>query len=109
MWRTARVSVVFPTYNERDSIREAIQEFLANGHVDEILVVNNNAAAGTDDEVALAAEDAREAAPHAEVRVVRETRQGYGWAIRRGFADATGDLIVVSEPDGTFRGHDVVK
>ena len=109
MWRTARVSVVFPTYNERDSIRAAIQEFLANGHVDEVLVVNNNAAAGTDDQVALAAEDARTAAPHAEVRVVRETRQGYGWAIRRGFAEATGDLIVVSEPDGTFRGHDVVK
>ena len=109
MWRSARVSVVFPTYNERDSVCEAIQEFLANGHVDEVVVVNNNAAAGTDEEVARAAEAARTSAPHAEVRLVHEAQQGYGWAIRRGFKEATGDLIVVSEPDGTFRGHDVVK
>ena len=109
MWKETRVSVVFPTYNERDSIREAIQEFLANGHVDEVVVVNNNAAAGTDEEVARAAEAARSSAPEAEVRLVHETKQGYGWAIRRGFQEATGELIVVAEPDGTFRGHDVVK
>jgi glycosyltransferase involved in cell wall biosynthesis len=98
MWRSARVSVVFPTYNERDSIYEAIQEFLASGYVDEILVVNNNAAAGTDEEV-----------QRTTARLVHEQRQGYGWAIRRGLKEATGDLIIISEPDGTFRGHDVVK
>lgn len=98
MWRSARVSVVFPTYNERDSIYEAIQEFQSTGYVDEIVVVNNNAAAGTDDEVR-----------RTSARLVHESRQGYGWAIRRGFAEATGDLIIVAEPDGTFRGRDVVK
>jgi glycosyltransferase involved in cell wall biosynthesis len=98
MWRTARVSVVFPTYNERDSIFGAIQEFQASGYVDEIVVVNNNAAPGTDEEVR-----------RTDARLVHETRQGYGWAIRRGFQEATGELIVVAEPDGTFRGHDVVK
>jgi glycosyltransferase involved in cell wall biosynthesis len=40
---------------------------------------------------------------------VHETRQGYGSAIRRGFAEASGDLILLAEPDGTFRGHDVLK
>lgn len=62
------------------------------------MVVNNNAAPGTDQEVA-----------RSNARLVHEPRQGYGWAIRRGFQEATGDLIVVAEPDGTFRGHDVVK
>jgi glycosyltransferase involved in cell wall biosynthesis len=98
MWRSARVSVVFPTYNERDSIRAAIEEFLASGYVDEVVVVNNNAAAGTDDEVR-----------KTPARLVYERAQGYGHAIRRGFREATGDLIVISEPDGTFAGHDVVK
>jgi hypothetical protein len=42
-------------------------------------------------------------------REVLERRQGYGAAIRRGFLEAAGDLILVSEPDGTFRGHDVLK
>ncbi len=129
MWRSARVSVVFPTYNERDSIYEAIQEFVASGYVDEVVVVNNNAAPGTDDEVRRAAD---KAAAHAgvtsahaagasaaagaldggaapQVRLVYETQQGYGHAIRRGFKEATGELIIVAEPDGTFRGRDVVK
>ena len=44
MWRGKRVSVVLPTYNEKDSIRRCIEEFEATGVVDEIIVVNNNAA-----------------------------------------------------------------
>lgn len=98
MWCGKRVSLILPTYNERDSIRAAIEEYAATGLLDEIIVVNNNAAPGTSEEVAKTA-----------AREVVETRQGYGAAIRRGFREATGDLIVVSEPDGTFRGHDLRK
>lgn len=98
MWRDKRVSVIFPTYNEKDSIRQAIEDFQASGYVDEVLVVNNNAAAGTDDEVA-----------KTTARLVHEPRQGYGHAIWRGMAEATGDLLILAEPDGTFSGHDVVK
>ena len=47
MWRDKSISVVFPTYNEKDSIRAAILDYFATGLVDEIIVVNNNAAAGT--------------------------------------------------------------
>jgi len=35
--------------------------------------------------------------------------QGYGAAIRRGFAEAKGDLIVVCEPDDTFIAGDLMK
>ncbi len=51
MWRDQKVSVIFPTYNEKDSIREAIDDFFSCEHVDEIIVVNNNAADGTDEQV----------------------------------------------------------
>ncbi|MEM7409900.1 MAG: glycosyltransferase family 2 protein [Myxococcota bacterium] len=98
MWRDQTVSVVLPTYNEKDSIRASIREFEATGVVDEIVVVNNNAAAGTSEEVA--ATSARE---------VHEPEQGYGAAIQRGFRETSGDLVIVCEPDGTFRGHDVRK
>jgi len=87
-----------PTYREKSSIRAAIAEFQSSGVVDEILVVNNNAEPGTSEEVA-----------GTGAREVHEPTQGYGAAIRRGFREATGDLILVSEPDGTFRGHDVHK
>jgi len=98
MWRDKKVSVIFPTYNEKDSIRAAIDDFFASGYVDEIVVVNNNAAEGTDDEVR-----------PTEARLVYETAQGYGHAIWKGLEEATGDLLIVAEPDGTFAGADVIK
>ena len=52
MWRSERISVVLPTLNERDSIRACIEAFFGTGLVDEVLVVNNNAAPGTSEEVA---------------------------------------------------------
>jgi glycosyltransferase involved in cell wall biosynthesis len=98
MWCGKRVSVILPTYNEKDSIRRCIEAFEATGVVDEILVVNNNAAAGTSEEVA-----------KTSAREVHEPVQGYGAAIRRGFREVDGELIVVSEPDGTFYARDVRK
>ncbi len=98
MWGDQRVSVVLMTYNERDSIRAVIEGFYATGVVDEVLVVNNNAAEGTTEEV--------EATP---ARQVFEPEQGYGHASRRGLVEATGDLIVLAEPDGTFRPEDIHK
>ena len=98
MWNEKTVSVIFPTYNEKDSIRAAIDDFFASGYVDEVVVVNNNAAEGTDDEVG-----------QTKARLVYETAQGYGRAIWKGLAEAAGDILIVAEPDGTFSGHDIVK
>ena len=98
MWCGKSVSLILPTYNEKDSIRASVEEFHATGIIDEIIVINNNAAAGTSEEV----EDT-------PAREVFETIQGYGAAIRCGFREAKGDLVIVAEPDGTFRGHDIRK
>jgi glycosyltransferase involved in cell wall biosynthesis len=98
MWHGRAVSVILPTYNERASIRRSIEEFFETGVVDEVVVVNNNAAPGTSEEVC-----------KTPAREVREPRQGYGYAIRRGFAEATGEYLIVSEPDGTFLGRDALK
>ena len=98
MWHGRTVSVILPTYNERDSIRQSIEDILALGVADEVLVINNNAAPGTSEEVAQTA-----------AREIHEPSQGYGNAIRRGFREATGDLLILSEPDGTFLGRDILK
>ena len=47
--------------------------------------------------------------PAPRARVVHETQQGYGHALRRGLREATGDLVILAEPDGTFIGRDVLK
>lgn len=98
MWGDKRVSVVLMTYAERLSIRSVIDGFIATGYVDEVLVVNNNAEPGTSEEVA-----------RTSAREVHEPAQGYGHASRRGLREATGDLIVLAEPDGTFLPADIQK
>jgi SAM-dependent methyltransferase len=89
---------VLGTYAEKDSIREVVDGFFDTGFVDEVVVVNNNAEPGTAEEVAKTA-----------ARQVFEPKQGYGHAYRRGLAEARGDLLVLSEPDGTFLPRDLVK
>ncbi len=108
MWRERKVSLVLPTYNEKDSICKCIQDFATQGVVDEIVVVNNNAALGTSEEVARARQLL---GPDVAVEIVEvpEPAQGYGHACQRGLAHATGHFMVLSEPDGTFVGRDVLK
>src|SRR5438874_8905152 len=98
MWQGHRVSVVFPAYNEEAGIGQAVSDFGAVEAVDEVLVVDNNSRDRT-------AERAEAAGAH----VVREKRQGYGHALRRGLAAAQGEYVVLAEPDGTFMGKDVLK
>ena len=98
MWNDKTVSVVLMTYAERGSIRRVIEGFFATGVVDEVLVVDNNAEPGTADEVA-----------RTRARRVLEPRQGYGHASRRGLHEASGELVVLAEPDGTFRPEDIHK
>jgi len=98
VWNGNSICVVLPTYNEKDSIADTIRGFEKLGIVDEVLVVNNNAAEGTSEEVA--ATDARE---------VVEPTQGYGAAIKRGLRETDADLVCVCEPDGTFDPRDLLK
>ncbi len=98
MWRGKKVVVIFPTYNEKDSIRAAVLGYYATGLADEVIVVNNNAAPGTSEEVA-----------GTGAREIFETRQGYGNALLCGIDNTDADLIVLSEPDGTFNPNDLIK
>lgn len=96
MYKGEKVSVVFATYKEKNSIRAAIEDFFATGLVDEIIVVNNNAEPGTDEEVR-----------QTPAKLIYEKRQGYGYTYQTGINAATGNYIILSEPDGTFIGSDL--
>src|SRR5438046_1489950 len=98
VYKNRKVSVVFPAYNEERRIAHAVTSFRAEPAIYEVMVVDNNSRDGT-----------RAEAEKAGARIVSETRQGYGFALRRGLAEASGDLIVLAEPDGTFRANDVNK
>jgi glycosyltransferase involved in cell wall biosynthesis len=98
MYGSKTVSVVLPAYNEAPYIRRAIEDFFSLGVADEVIVVDNNSRDGTADE-----------ARRTSATLVQETRQGYGYALRRGLRDAKGDLIIMAEPDGTFMARDILK
>jgi glycosyltransferase involved in cell wall biosynthesis len=98
MWNGKRVSIVLPAYNEEKCIRPAVEDFFLDGVVDEVIVVDNNSRDRTAQEAAAT-----------RARVVQETAQGYGHALRRGLREANGDLVIMAEPDGTFVGRDVMK
>ncbi len=63
-----------------------------------LIVVDNNS-------VDRSAEIARDT----PAKLVTEARQGYGYALRRGLQEASGDLIILAEPDGTFVAKDIWK
>jgi glycosyltransferase involved in cell wall biosynthesis len=98
MWRGKTVAVIFPTFNEKDSIRAATLDYLATGLVDELIVVNNNAAPGTSEEIA-----------GTGAREIFESKQGYGHALLRGIDQCGADLVVLCEPDNTFIARDLIK
>lgn len=98
MYKNKKVSVCIPTYNESASIRGVIEGFFETGYVDEVVVVDNNALGNTREEVA-----------KTKAKLVHEPKQGYGFALMRGLKEASGDLIVTCEADGTFRPIDIEK
>jgi glycosyltransferase involved in cell wall biosynthesis len=96
MFRGARVSLVFPAYNEEENIENAIKDFKSIKSIDEIIVVDNNSKDKTS-----------QIARKTGARVVLERNQGYGFALRRGLKEAKGDLIILCEPDATFSASDL--
>jgi len=97
MHKGRRVSVVFPAFNEEENVYEAVKDFLLNS-VDEVIVVDNSSADRT-----------AELALKAGAQVYKEEQRGYGYACRRALKESSGDIIILSEPDGTFSGRDIEK
>lgn len=98
MYKGKKISLIFPAYNEEENIGAAIKDFQSIKLVDEIIVVDNNSRDKTS-----------QIAKKTGAKVILERNQGYGFALRRGMKEATGDLIVLCEPDATFSARDLPK
>jgi glycosyltransferase involved in cell wall biosynthesis len=85
-----RVSVVIPTLNEAANLPHVLPRIPSWIH--ELIVVDG---LSHDDTVAVA----KEHAPRA--KVLMEGRRGKGAALRAGFAEAEGDIIVMLDADGS--------
>src|SRR5215510_4613548 len=89
MYRGKRISVVIPCHNEEDGIAAVLAQMPAI--VDEVVVVDNCSTDGT-----------ARVATEQGARVVPESRKGYGYAHKAGYAAARGDIIITMDGDGTY-------
>lgn len=96
MYHGKTVSLVFPAFNEAENIANAVLEFRRTNLLDEIIVVDNNS---RDKTANLAKKNG--------AKVIKEPRQGYGFAVIKGLRSANGEYVVLAEPDGTFSAQDL--
>ena len=89
VYRGQTLTVVVPCYNEEDGVAITLRDMPEI--VDEVLVVDNNSADHT-----------AEVAESMGARVVHESKQGYGAAYKCGFRNASNDIIVTMDGDGTY-------
>jgi glycosyltransferase involved in cell wall biosynthesis len=89
-----KVSVIIPAYNEALRLGQVIKDSLL--HADEVLVVDDGS---TDDTGIIALKHG--------ARMVRLNRSGYLRAIKTGFAQARGDIVVTLDADGEHDPHEI--
>ncbi len=98
-----KITILIPTLNEEQGIGPTLdavdkKTIASRGWDLEFLVVDGDSRDRT-----------REEAEKRGARVVVEKRRGYGRAYKRGFSEATGDVIVTGDADGTYPMDRVVE
>jgi glycosyltransferase involved in cell wall biosynthesis len=116
------VSIVIPAYNEKNTIEEILRRVLETSIRKEVVVVDDCSTDGTrqilqamKDRQAEGASSAAASAggdpiPVADLRIYfQEKNQGKGAALRRGFAQASGEIVLVQDADLEYDPRDYDK
>lgn len=103
-----KVSIVIPIYNERQTLDECVCRVLSV-HLPlekELIIVDD---ASTDDSNKVI-EKICQKYSHVEIKVVtHEQNQGKGAALRSGFAEVTGDIVIIQDADLEYNPSDYLR
>lgn len=89
-----KLSIIIPCYNERETIQEIIEAVHGSGIDDqEIIVVDDYSTDGTRDILK------KDIVQRVDKIIYHEFNQGKGAALRTGFKEATGDVVIVQDAD----------
>lgn len=85
-----KISAIIPTINEEETIGKVINGLMGVGDI-EVIVVDTNS---TDNTIKIAEEMG--------AKVILQPERGYGKAYKTGMEEATGDVIICLDGDGTY-------
>lgn len=103
---TVSCSVVVPARNERGNVESAVRRIPPMGRHTEIIFVEGNSGDGTAEEI----ERVIAKYPDRDIKLLRQgTGVGKGDAVRKGFAAATGDVLMILDADLTVPPEELPK
>jgi dolichol-phosphate hexosyltransferase len=89
MYKGQTITLIVPCLNEEQGIEQVLRAM--PDFVDEVIVVDNDSTDRTS-----------EVAASLGAKVIREEVRGYGRSYKRGFSQATGDLIITLDGDHSY-------
>lgn len=103
--RDMTVSVLVPARNEAGNIEAAITRTPAMGKWTEFIFVEGGSSDNTWAEI----QRMPQAFPHHRIKVLQQSGKGKGNAVREGFAEASGDLLMILDADLTMPPEELPK
>jgi len=99
------VSVIVPCRNEKGNIENAVKRLPQMGSHTELIYVEGNSSDNTYEECLRV----QKAYSDKDIKVFRQDGKGKGDAVRKGFGNATGDILMILDADLTVPPEDLPK